>query len=232
MTPNIKLVYKLQRSNSLISDPLDLGAQQTTMPEPIELKHLIISKIVSPLHATEAPLHRIISIAPTGFTPDKMCHKRPSLIPQPGVILLNHLLIPINQPCPVTVQIERILKKHLIHPLLLLGQQQVYQCRLIVGLKCWPPLEIGRQDLAGLLPNRPLGTHGSPIIKQIQRPLTVPKQKTPSIHRNPRLLVKQQIRVSMKNQIIRIVLRHGKLKHHISKKSITIHPPNPLNLGM
>ncbi|RDX80141.1 hypothetical protein CR513_39351, partial [Mucuna pruriens] len=80
------------------------------------------------------------------------------------------------------MQIEGILKKHLLHPLVLFGEKQIYQRRLIVGLKSGPSLEIGGQDLPGLLTNRPLGAHGSPSIKQIQRPLTIPKQKTAVIN--------------------------------------------------
>ncbi|PIN27007.1 hypothetical protein CDL12_00225 [Handroanthus impetiginosus] len=104
----------------------------------------IHQRIESPLHALQTPLHWIIPVTPTRFTANEMRHKWPPLITQARMVLLNHLLITIHQTLPKSMQIIGVLNKNLVHPLILLCNQQVYQCRLIVRLKSWPTLQIGR----------------------------------------------------------------------------------------
>jgi hypothetical protein len=76
---------------------------------------------------------------------------------------------------------------------------QVYQRRLIISLESRPSLQISRQNLPGLVPNRSLCRQNLPSIEQIQRPLAVPEQKTAGVQRNPGLLIEQQIWVPMKS---------------------------------
>uniref|UniRef100_A0A7C8ZMC0 Uncharacterized protein n=1 Tax=Opuntia streptacantha TaxID=393608 RepID=A0A7C8ZMC0_OPUST len=168
MASNVELIDKLERFICFIPKPIDIGTQQASMPKPIEFKYLIIGKVESPFHAFQAFLNRVISITSTRFAPYKMCHKWPSFIPQPGMILTSHFLILIHQTQPKPMKIVRILNKHLLHPLILVFDQHVYQCRLIICFKRWPTLQIRGQDLPGFIPNRTLRTHWCPSIQQVQ----------------------------------------------------------------
>lgn len=161
---NIKLVYWLQRRDCLISDPFNLGTQQSPVAKPIQLQHLIICKIKSPLHALEASIDCVISIAATRFAPYKMCHKGPSLIAQSWMILLYHLFIPVNQTFPKPVQVVLILHINLLYPFFLLRKQEIYQRRLIIGLKCWPAFQISCQYLPSFVTDLPFWSHWGPSI--------------------------------------------------------------------
>ena len=80
MPSDIVLINRLQWSGCLVPDSLDLGAQKAPMAKSIQVEHLIVSKVKSPLHATQAPFNWIISIATTRLATNKMRHEWPPFV--------------------------------------------------------------------------------------------------------------------------------------------------------
>ncbi|KAJ0859086.1 hypothetical protein HanRHA438_Chr13g0608421 [Helianthus annuus] len=125
-----------------------------------------------------------------------------------------------------------ILQINLIRPSLLLRRQYPNHRRLIIRFKNRPILKLSRQQLPRFIPNLPFRPHRSPNVNQIQRPLTIPQQKTPRIQPDPILLIVNHLIPPVHHQVPILIPLPRHLKRHIRKHRITIHPPQKLHFRM
>src|ERR1044072_6114110 len=105
-----KFIFDLKRIATLIPYSLNSPTTQRLVSEAINLQYLVISKIESHIHLLQASLNRVIPKLPTRLATHKMSHQGPPMITKTRVVILNHLLIPINQNTPVAMQVISILK--------------------------------------------------------------------------------------------------------------------------
>ncbi|CAL9203102.1 unnamed protein product [Musa hybrid cultivar] len=128
------------------------------------------------------------------------------------------------------MQIIRVLNVDLVAPAILLRQDQIYERRLIIRLERRPALQVRRQYLASLVANGAFGPHRRPRIKQIKAPLAIPQQEAAGVEADPGMLLENEIRVAMDDEVVRGVTVERDLEGHVREERIAVHPPDPLHL--
>ncbi|KAG6550126.1 hypothetical protein Mapa_008082 [Marchantia paleacea] len=146
------------------------------------------------------------------------------------MILVHQFFVTLHQDDPVPVQEVGTLQISLLGPLLLLRQEQVDECGLIVSFEFRSAVQIFRQQLATFRPGLAFGAIRSPGVQDVQRPLTVPNEKASRVETNPAPLLVQQVIPAVQNHVVVFVLVHGKLELHVGEERVAVHPPNPLDL--
>jgi hypothetical protein len=199
--------------------------------EAVGLQNLVVAEVEGALHLCNAALHGVVAVAATGLAPHEVRDEGPAVVAvAAGVVLGHHGLVALHQDDPVAVQVVLVLQEHLGRPPRLLCEQQVDERALVVGLERGPPGERGREHLPGLHAHRALGTHGSPSVQQIQRPLTVPEQEAARVEPHPALLRVDHLVEAVQHHVHVAVLGHGELEHHVREHGVGVHPPQPLHL--
>ncbi|PON80356.1 hypothetical protein PanWU01x14_008060 [Parasponia andersonii] len=161
-----------------------------------------------------------------------MRHQRPPVITKTRMVILNHLLITINQNTPIAMEIISTLQINLLTPQISLLIQKIDHGGLIIGLENRPPLELPSENLPCFVSDLPLRPHRSPSVENVERPLAIPQQKASSIKPNPVLIIVNHLVPPVHNKIVILVPLPRYLESHIGKHSITVHPPQKLDLGM
>lgn len=224
-----KIILDVKRITGLIPDPLHPPARQRFMLKTIHLQDLIVPKVERTVHLLQASLNRIIPKFPTRLATNKVSDKRPAMVTQPWMVVLDHLLIPINQNAPVAMEVVAALKVDLVAPLVTLSGENVNHGRLVISLEHRPVLQECSEDLAGLDSSRTFRPHRSPNIEEIQRPLAIAKQEAASVEPDPVLIIIHHLVPSMHNEIVVRVAIPGELEGHVGEHSVGVHPPKVLN---
>ncbi|KAG2614882.1 hypothetical protein PVAP13_3NG016090 [Panicum virgatum] len=127
------------------------------------------------------------------------------------------------------MEVELPLDVHLVHPLVLLDEQQVDQRRLVVGVERRPPRQARRQQLPGLDAGGAPRAHGHPGVEQVQRPLAIAEQEDAGVEGDPGPLL-EEVRVAVDDEVAALVARERKLEGHVGEDGVAVHPPDPLHL--
>jgi hypothetical protein len=198
--------------------------------EPIHLQDLVIPKIECTVHILEASLDRVVSKFATRLAPDKVCDEWPPVIAEPWLVILKHLLVPVDQDPPVAMEVVPILKVNLITPFLALRREDVHHGRLIVGLEYLPILQGLGQHLAGFNADRALWPHWRPGIQLVKRPLAVAQQEAAGVEPDPILVVVDHLVPAVHDEVLRPVALPRELECHVGEHGIRVHRPEELDL--
>ena len=142
------------------------------MHVPIELQDLVVAKIEGPLHLQQAALDAVRRRVPARLAPHKMRHERPLLVAGAGFVGFHELFVAVHDDDPVAVEVVGILQEDLGRPFLGLGDEQVREHRLVVGVEHWSVGEHLAELLADL-DGDPRVAHGRPGVQHVERPLAV-----------------------------------------------------------
>jgi hypothetical protein len=101
--------------------------------EAVEPEHLVVGEVDGTLHAPDAALHGVVRVPAAGLASDEVRDEGPAVVAEARVVLLHHLLIPVDQPRPEDVQVESRLDL-LLESLLGLEVRRLEKvtCRLIL----------------------------------------------------------------------------------------------------
>ncbi|GJN31212.1 hypothetical protein PR202_gb19578 [Eleusine coracana subsp. coracana] len=152
------------------------------------------------------------------------------MITEPWLVILKHLLIPIDQDPPVAMEVVPILKVHLITPFLTLCSEDIHHRRLIISLEHRPILQELGEHLSSLNTDRTLWSHWRPGVEHVKRPLAVAQQEAAGVEPNPILVVVDHLIPAVQDEVVRAVALPGQLKRHVGEHGVGVHPPQELDL--